>query len=388
MAERDPSARLRAVRELPDDPSSSAALLQAASDPSLEVARAALLRLERLGGAAEARVLRARLFEADLALVADYARALGRLGDGAATAEAALGGLGSPALYTRVASCVVLRELAPERGRVPLLHALDDRIASVRRNALDALARLEPDERTERRMLPLLADPDPGVRRAAVAALAAVARNPSRSLGPALDDGDASVRAAVAAAAAVADDRLVEKLLCDRAPAVRAETLARLEAAPRASVLPLVRAAVDDPSWQVRRAAVRALRAAGDRAAPSLLVARLVDESALVAAESRRTLAELHGRALPAVVGEELHGRDARVRTALAYLLGDCCLPESLESLVALSGDPDPDVRIAVARTLAPSHAPAARAAVERLRVDASADVRNAVDVALSSLRR
>jgi HEAT repeat protein len=385
MRERSPTDRLQAVLALPEDPSSCQKLLEAARDPSLDVARQALRRLERIGSDAEAAVLRNRLFEVDIGIVPDYAATLHRLRD-EASVEVALRRLGDDDMSVRAAACLVLREFAAPRARVPLTAALSDEMAAVRRVALEALARLGVDGQTASAAQALLHDSDPAVRRAAVAALAVIAPEPARVLTGIPADDDSSVRRALAAVSPALDDPTAALLLCDVEPEVRAETLGRLEQAPRASLLPLVRTTVDDPAWRVRRAAIRALRAAGDTVPAALLVSRLVDESSLVRAESRRTLVELFGRRLPEVVAAELAAGPASLRRTLVYVLGESCGADALAPIAEREHDPDPQVRIAVARTLAAIPSEQAREVVERLRSDPDASVRHAA--ALAAERR
>lgn len=381
MRERSPTERLHDVLALPEDSSSCPALLEAARDPSLDVARQALRRLERVGSEVEAAALRGRLFEIDIGIVPGYAATLNRLQD-AASVDAALRALGDADMAVRSAACLVLREFAPPRARGPLIAALSDPMASVRRLALEALARLGADGDTASACLALLHDQDAAVRRAAVAALAAIAPDAAERLAGVTADTDPTVRRALASAVSALDDHTAAVLLCDVEPEVRAETLAQLEQAPRPSLLPLVRATVDDPAWRVRRAAVRAIRAARDEVAAALLVPRLIDESSLVRAESRRTLAELFDRRLPDVVAAELAGGAAPLRRTLVYLLGECCAGDALEAIAERARDSDPEVRIAVARTLATVPGEQARHVVDGLLADDDPAVRHAAALA------
>lgn len=375
-----PTERLQAVLALPDDRSSCSELVRAARDPSLEVARHALRRLERLGTDAEAAALRGHLFEVDIGIVPDYATTLHRLHDAAAV-EVALRALEDPRSIVRAAACLVLREFAPPQAGAALVAALLDPMASVRRLALEALARLEADRGTAAACEALLRDPDPAVRRAAIATIATVAPDAAAHLAGVAADADPSVRRALAAAAAL-DDDTATLLLCDAEPEVRAAILSQLERAPRPPLLPLLRATVADPAWRVRRAAVRAVRAARDEVAATLLVARLLDENSLVRAESRRTLCELFGPRLPEVVAAELACGSAPLRRRLVYLLAECCATDALPSIAEREHDADPEVRIAVARTLAALPDDRAREVVDRLLADPDEAVRHAAALA------
>ncbi|MEX0674750.1 MAG: HEAT repeat domain-containing protein, partial [Gaiellaceae bacterium] len=219
MTKRGPSERLRDVRALPADRSACPALLAAAGDPSPDVARAALERLARLGGAEEAARLRAGLIDADLGLVPDVARTLRALGDERAAAVA-LAALREPRLSKRLAAATALRELVDPRARDALLGALRDPIAGVRRLAAGGLARLGEDELTERALARLLDDTDAWVRAAAVEALAAVAADPDLRLEPALADPEPSVRRVLARLAGRLGRGLVTPLHADTPPHV------------------------------------------------------------------------------------------------------------------------------------------------------------------------
>ena len=382
----DPSERLRAVHALPAESSSCPALLDAARDPSLQVAKAALERLQTLGGASEAAVLRERLLGVDVGLVAAYARTLRLLRD-EQTFAAACAGLTDPSQTRRQAAAIALRELADERGRSALLGALADPAASVRRTSLEALARLAPDPRTEQACARALADPDDAVRSAAVRTLANITANPDALLRPLTSDPSTSVRRQVARAGAKLADETLWILSGDEHADVRAELLRTLRRQPRARLTPQVIAALSDVSWHVRRRACRALAAAEDRRARAPLVRALLDAHPLVRAEALRALHQIFRAETTGLLLHELQASDTNSRRALIYAIARTGDAGAAPSLAAYERDPSADVRIAVAHSLAALAAPEAPPVLHRLLGDDDVAVRNAARVALDEMQ-
>jgi len=369
----NPTARLRRVQELPEDRSSCPELLAAVDDPSLQVARAALLRLVAVGGPVEGADLAARLLDVDIGLVPDCARTVARL-DRAAGARVALRGLGSSAAHARQAAAIALATLVWPPARVGLECALDDGAASVRRAAVDALAALEPSPRTVSLLVERLADSDAGVRTAAVAAVARLAASPSEPLRRTLADPTARVRLELARNADRLSDRLLERLLGDPDESIRSEALWRLCEEPRERLAAAIHDRLTDPRPRVRRAACRALAPLHDPGDDDALVERLGDPDPLVRAAALRALCErrpadaagflssrlphvaprLRPRLLYAIARLDAAAADACVRRldlghdhdpAVRLVAVHCCLPGSRELLRGRAADPDPDVR-------------------------------------------
>jgi len=183
----DATGRLRAVLALHEERESCAALLAAVDDPSLDVARAALERLARVGCAREAEALRERLFAVDIGLAPDCARALRALGDRESTAVASVR-LADPLPSIRKTAALVLRELADPSAREAPCAALADPNASVRVSVIDALARLPTDDATLTAIGELLHDADSTVRASAVDAVARLVTAPGSTLSNIVDD--------------------------------------------------------------------------------------------------------------------------------------------------------------------------------------------------------
>jgi hypothetical protein len=218
----DATGRLKAVLALPEGQESCPALLAAVGDPSLDVARAALQRLVRVGCAREAEALRERLFTVDIGLVPDCARTLRALGDRESAAVASAR-LSDPLPATRKTAALALRELAEPSARGALCVALADTNASVRASVVDALARLPADDATLTAVAELLHDADPVVRAAAVDALARLATTPDSCLAGIVADPSSVVRRHLARAAGRLGSPLVAALAGDPDADVRAD---------------------------------------------------------------------------------------------------------------------------------------------------------------------
>ena len=201
----------------------------------------------------------------------------------------------------------LLVDVDGERATRSLERALRDADATVRAQAVAALApRLGKDERLDA-LLPLVADPDPTV---AASAAAATAGGPNGSasavrLATLAEDADPLVRTAtlrsLATAPAGVAIPLASRALGDEDPGVRAAALRTLAAVDANEALEPALRLFEDPSPRVRDAAVDAAALTGDRAVDAVL-ASLERPGARGAA--LRTLARL-----------DLGGREAAVRT-------------------------------------------------------------------------
>lgn len=370
------------MRALPNERSSCPVLLDAARDPSLQVAKAALERLQTLGGPDEAETLRDRLLTVDPGLVGAYARTLQILHD-EGTIAAACAGLTDASQARRHAAAIALRELADERSRSSLLEALSDPAASVRRTSVEALGRLAPDVVTERACARMLADRDEAVRAAGVRTLAKIAAYPDSLLRPLTADPSVAVRRQIARAGERLEDETLRILSRDEHANVRAELLRTLSRDPRAPLTPQVIDALSDVSWHVRRRACRALGAAGDHQGRAPLVRTLTDAHPLVRADALRALQQVFGGKTTDVLVEELQASEMKTRRALIYALARTGDERAAPFLAGYEHDPSAEVRIAVAHSLAALAASEARPVVRRLLTDHDPAVQNAARVAL-----
>jgi HEAT repeat protein len=372
----DPSERLRRVRSLPSEHASCAALLAAVADVSLDVARAALRRLAPLAGPAEIDALRSQMLELDIGIVGDVAGALRKLGDPGAS-RVAVAALKDESGFKRQKAAVALRKLRDPKTREPLHGALHDGEAAVRRSVVEALGQLPPNRHTTAAFKPMLRDRDPGVRGAAVSALAAVDEPAAASLQPAVVDSHAGVRRAAAAVSARLNRESVRVLIGDPDADVRAEALWALAASPRIELVEVVAVSLGDDSWHVRRAGCYALGASGVAFAKDPLLHALVDPHPMVRAAALGALESLLDKRLVNELAAELCRADKRLRRALVEALAD--RGDTAErALLSLVSDPVGDVRLAVAHALARSQHPDAQQALARLAHDPDPAVRHA----------
>jgi HEAT repeat protein len=367
-----PSERLLAL-EARRDPG---ALLEAARDPSVDVARRALAWLARDGGEREREALRELVWTCDEALVGDVAATLRALGD-VETFDTAVTRLRSGPSAGRCRAARVLDRLGDRRARGTLIVALGDRLGSVRAAALDALAGLGRDRSAAAAAGGLVGDPEVDVRRRAVRSLGRLGDEPA-ALERAATDASPSVRREAARLSRRLPAAAVAQLLADRevevrvavaggagrgAEAVLADALehdphprVRLAAAERLGVLggthatgALVDVAVGDPDALVR---ARALHAAGDLLTGAELADFVREQLDAPAAARRamalRTLARLGSRLSASEASRIVRDPSAAVRRALAEVAVEA-LDAPASVLAELRSDADHGVRHAAA---------------------------------------
>ncbi|MQY02519.1 fumarate reductase/succinate dehydrogenase flavoprotein subunit [Actinomadura macrotermitis] len=235
---------------------------------------------------------------------------------------------------------------------------------------------------------PYLADPDPKVRRAAVATLTEVVPDGvAGALAGALADPHGSVRHA----AATALRELVEVL--PATPAVRADLIAVLDspdAQVRAVVLDVLRAlrlgdaalyavALTDPDHRVRLQAVRGLVAHDDAAGVARAAADSAREVRVAVAHGLGTIGD------PSVPPDALLAdADPLVRAAaLEALAGIGCPPPHDQAAVAALHDPAWQVRTGAARGLAAADPALAADPLIKALADPHLDVRKAAVISL-----
>jgi HEAT repeat protein len=341
MRRADATARVRAVRAS----RSPRELIDSLDDPSPEVVRAAIGRLADLEGPRAADALRARLLDADLSLVADFANALTRIGTGGVV-EAATAALGDERYSRRLAAIRALGALGDKRAAAHLRTKLEDDVAGVRAAALDALARLGDGTSVGADCARLLTDAVPHVRIAAVRAVARLVTHPGELLVPAADDEDRLVRLEVAKHVAGLPEPSAQALLGD--PNIRVREAAAASAGIRQlgalSVL-----LIEDPASDVRRACAHTLGAMSDRRVADVLIPGIEDPDALVRAAVLHALERLLRRegAARRLCDELVCERPGRRRAAV-YALARLNAPERGPELQRLADDPDPDIRLAL----------------------------------------
>ena len=340
MRRGDATARLRAVQAS----RSPQELTDALDDPSPEVVRAAIGRLAELEGPRAADPLQVRMLDADLSLVADFAKALKRIGAGGVV-EAAIAALGDERYSRRLAAVRALGALGDRRAVAHVRTKLNDDVAGVRAAALDALAQLG-DGSVGADCARLLTDPMPHVRIAAVRAVARLVTHPGGLLVAAEDDEDRLVRLEVAKHLAGLPEPSARALLAD--PNLRVREAAAASAGIRQlgalSVL-----LIEDPSPDVRRACAHTLGAMRDRRVADVLIPAIEDPDALVRAAVLHALERLLRRegAARRLCDELVCERPERRRAAV-YALARLNTRDRGPELSRLADDPDPDVRLAL----------------------------------------
>jgi HEAT repeat protein len=372
----DATERLRAVQAS----RSSRALVESLDDPSPEVARAAIRRIEEIDGPGAADALRTHLLSADLSLVVDIAKALRRIGDSRAVDLAIAGLTGEP--YTRrLAAARALGAFADARATFMLRIALHDAVAGVRVAALDALAQIGRATDEAAACARLLADTNPHVRVAAARAVARIAGQPGNVLSPLAEDPDRGVRLEVAQHLGTLTDPAASRLLADPDLRVR-EVAARAGGMRQVGALAVL--LVDDPAVDVRRAAASALGGLGDTRIAEVLVPGIEDRDPVVRAAVLRALVELvmRGGAVRRLRHELVSTRPER-RRASVYALARLEALDAAEDVTRLVDDPDPDVRLALIHT-AGSLVPDPEALIRYLSEDRDAAVRGSAEVWLT----
>ncbi|MFE6161645.1 fumarate reductase/succinate dehydrogenase flavoprotein subunit [Streptomyces sp. NPDC056486] len=246
------------------------------------------------------------------------------------------------------------------------------------------LLTLTEDEPELPRLRPFLSDPDPAVRRAAVAALTeTVPTGTGPALAGTLADPDAGVRGAAAASLRELVEVLVPEPDLSRG---LHDALGQEDALVRATALDVLRAlrlggatayalALTDPDIEVRIAAVRALVSVG--ALDAVARAR-VDP----AREVRVTVAR--GLDTPAALAPLLHDTDILVRAAALTALASagCPAPYGSTAVEALAA-PSWQVRTGAATALGAAEPRLAVPALAKALGDTNADVRKAAVLAL-----
>lgn len=290
---------------------------------------------------------------------------LGRRGDAALDLEALTAALRHDDHYTvRGAAALALGHLGSPEAVEPLLDALDDPEAFVRKGAREAVGRLAgPDA------LPYLqlarAREEPAVRRLAAETAAKI-------------DGPAA-RAVVVG------------FLGDPDPQVEAVVVAALHGWPRDAAVDALVAALGDPSYRVREGAARLAAAFPDPRLVHPLAARLaapleephVQVAASRSLEALRDLLETEDL-VKRVLG--LVDRDARVEAIT--LLGIQGGPRAVEVLGRALEDPDVRIRGYAVMALGRAGDPAVAPRIEALRRDpANARIDGVIRAALRDLR-
>jgi HEAT repeat protein len=293
-------------------------------------------------------------------------------------------GLAASSASVRRLACQCLGALGGDDDAPAIAARLADEDPDARIAALGALARLGNGKHAHR-MLPLLIDENEEVRRAAIDALTrldaqavtlllltARPQHPSY-LVPTLTVMTRNPHG----------DQLgfVERCLQHEAPEVRVAALRALEAQ-RGDVVVRVARAVHDPNLEVKRTALSVIASSRSALARRILLQAL-DEG--IDADVVRAVGALDDVAVVPPLVRQLAARSGDVRRATVAALRRFSSSTIVRQVAALATDPDPGVREEVARLLASSEDPSARAALERLSLDSTAAVAEVARGALAA---
>jgi HEAT repeat protein len=284
----------------------------------------------------------------DAALAVDVADALHALGDDDSLGVAAAR-LRAGVTAERCRAAWVLGRLA-DRSAIPALcEALTDGDQSVRGAALDALARVGRDVAAAHAAAALVSDPSDEVRRRAVRAIGRLSAQPAAAVHPAVNDESPVVRREAGRLGAWLATEDVGRLLTDRDPEVRWTTAAN---AGRGAQALLISALVSDPHPSVRLGAAQTLgRLDGDQTTAALIDAALDDPDAMVRARVLRLAGDkLSNGRLGLRLRDELESGFGHRRQMALRTLAKLSLRLTTREADAVSQDPDPDVRLALAQ--------------------------------------
>ncbi|MCK2218367.1 fumarate reductase/succinate dehydrogenase flavoprotein subunit [Actinomadura sp. ATCC 31491] len=282
---------------------------------------------------------------------------------------------------------VVLAARPPARVRRAAAARGAGRVAVGRSPRILELHRLAEEQPTAGQLAPYLADPDPKVRRAAIATLTeTVPEGAGPALAAALGDAHGTVRHA----AATALRELVEVL--PATPGLRTALLERLaggDAVVRASVLDVLRAlrlgdrerfaaGLRDTDRRVRIEAVRALVSLDES---DLVATAAADPSREVRVQAAKGLGRIGkpSAALATLAADP----DPLVRAAALEASGAAGAPLEPQAVEAIR-DPDWQVRVGAARCLAAADPAVASGPLVAALGDANLDVRKAAVLALT----
>ncbi len=381
VSEPSPAQQIQALEREP--PAQSVPrLLALAADPKPGTRQSARQALARLAPKAP-KLLREALTASDPAIRREAASALassedlgavfslaGALGDPSTEVkERAAWGLSrllDPVLKTLIgnldatepeAQKAAARELHRFWGEVvtPLIRALGDPPATVRRRAVEALG--EVGGRVALSWIPILAVEEVKVK--AQADILELEARPVPAITAALKDPAPGVRAAAA--------RALSKFRAEKA----ADTVVALSR---------------DPDRDVRWSAAWALGDLGARDAGGAVAALLSDQSALVRAKAAWALGKLEAKEHAPNVAGLLKDPDRFVRREAAIALGTLGSAATLPALAGALDDADPLVRVFAARSLGELRDPGALPALEKAARDSNPLVRRSAAQALGAL--
>lgn len=256
----------------------------------------------------------------------------------------------SSELEERAADAVIrsLEARADKKDPSPLLAALDDPFAKVRKYAASELGKLKAKEATERLSELAVGDANTAVRVECARALGQVGAGEAVAVLAGLL-GDANDEVAAAAARGLGrlkDPTTVNRLLLallSRSAVLRAAAAEALgQIGSNAAVVPLIELLGADPESNVRERAARSLGEIGDKRASAPLEDALEDDSPAVRVYAIEALGALKATGiaprLASVLGTD---KNPSVREAAAVTLGKVGTGESLPVLIQVLDHPE-----------------------------------------------
>jgi len=241
-----------------------------------------------------------------------------------------------------------LGKLGSVKSLPRLASASRDRVPEVRQAAVAAMGRIGDPEALDA-LLVAVNDENVYVRADAETALKAIKGAPAQDLAAGLRSPSPRTRAEAAQKIGeIGDPRYVESLiplLGDPDFGVRQRAIGALGRMRQDVALPRLLMALRDPNPAVKQGAVTVLGIQGRREALADLAAVAKDPNPAIRAEAIRSLAAIDARdSMMAILGAA-QDPDTGVRMAAAEALGGINLPEAREALQNLARDPWPQVR-------------------------------------------
>lgn len=357
------------------DPAAVPSLIPLASDSDSAVRRAAIFALGKIGDPVCLSVVSEALHDEDAEVRWNAATALGRVGDPSAL-DALVPRLQDPDSHVRGAAATALGSIGHKAAVAPLVDTSRDENAIVRGSVATALGRIA-DPGTVSVLVVLSQDDDAVVRSSAVtavgrarfetgidmvqaalhddcaevrgAAVHVMARlRPSRDLTAFLADSDPSVRRAALAAIGEgtgAGESALILALQDADEEVRSVAVAALGRRHSETALIRLEEVLEDPSENVGEAAVQSLGQIVEQRDRLVLVRALGSSHRAVRLAAVEVLAIDGGPGVRPAVEELVRHPDARTRAAAAQALGRIGDPRSAPVLIETLHDPDSYVR-------------------------------------------
>lgn len=361
------------------------AVVRLLDDPEDEVRAKAATALGRIGDRRAVGYLMDHLLSDPAPFVrARISAALGQLG-GPEVIERLVRALGDQAWWVRMRTVEALEHVGGV-AEGPLLIALDDSDPEIRMRAAVALERLGVPDNLVRMIESGERVPD-----ALQTMVKFAAAGPREFLSELAQHDSRQVRSALVTAAERTGRRdlagdLIRIATHDPEAALRAHALTALRLLAVQDALPAALTALADADQHVRAAAVEFVGVFGSADILGLLHAQTADADPRVRAASVRALGRLGAPVGEADVGRLLHDPDWTVREAAVITATEASVRSLLPDLVTLLGDTDPRVRRKAADAVGvlgdASTVPLLLAAFP----DASAEVSEAIAVAVSRL--